>query len=527
MTGAGVSRRVRVRVQPAWRAAAGDEEARVFLQQRLATYCAVLFAGLGALDAFWLLFRTCTEPSLDMRSFGAITAFALAALAVIWRAVLARRRLSERTLYRVDLCVAALIGLVLATAGMLSPERRATGYAIITQTIFAVFARAFLVPSSGRRTAMAATLSFLPAPFAALFRALEVSQDVPAPVYVIGAILLGAVAIVLATFGSSLIYGLQRQVSDAIQLGQYTLEQRIGEGGIGTVYRAHHVMLRRPTAIKLLRADRVGIEALRRFEREVQHTSQLTHPNTVAVFDYGRSSEGVLYYAMEYLDGLDLEQIVRRHGPLAAGRCIDILAQVCGALQEAHERGIVHRDIKPANIILCEHGGVADVAKVVDFGLVKEITHDADTSSENIVGTPAYVAPETVTNPRATGPAADLYSLGVVGYFLLSGRRPFEGHNAIEVCVQHVTAEPPPLSQLALGIPDALEVTIMRCLRKRPEERFASAAELADALRAVETNDWNQDTAEAWWARQRAATQAAPNATTPTETITIDLEHRP
>lgn len=248
MTGAGVSRRVRVRVQPAWRAAAGDEEARVFLQQRLATYCAVLFAGLGALDAFWLLFRTCTEPSLDMRSFGAITAFALAALAVIWRAVLARRRLSERTLYRVDLCVAALIGLVLATAGMLSPERRATGYAIITQTIFAVFARAFLVPSSGRRTAMAATLSFLPAPVAALFRALEVSQDVPAPVYVIGAILLGAVAIVLATFGSSLIYGLQRQVSDAIQLGQYTLEQRIGEGGIGTVYRAHHVMLRRPTA---------------------------------------------------------------------------------------------------------------------------------------------------------------------------------------------------------------------------------------------------------------------------------------
>jgi serine/threonine protein kinase len=285
-------------------------------------------------------------------------------------------------------------------------------------------------------------------------------------------------------------------------------------------------MLRRPTALKLLRADRIGAGTLARFEREVQHTSQLAHPNTVAVFDYGRSSDGVFYYVMEYLDGFDLEQIVRRHGPLGAGRTINILVQVCGALQEAHERGIVHRDIKPPNIILCEHGGVPDVAKVVDFGLVKEIASDAVATSENIVGTPAYLAPETITDPRTIRPAADLYSLGAVGYFLLAGRRVFEGSNAIEVCIQHATVEPTPLSQVARGVPAALEAAVMRCLRKRPDERFASAAELADALLAIATPDWSEDAAAAWWAAHRGVAAPAPSATSATQSITIDLEHR-
>jgi serine/threonine-protein kinase len=510
-------------VQPAWRVSASDEEARAFLQQRLATYAGVLFVGLGLLTAFvWLLYGSYPEiaPALWHWIVGG-SLFALAALGLLWRLVLVRHRLGERTLYRVDLCVAGIVGLALASAALLSPERHSSGYAVLTQTIFVVFARAFIVPASGRQTAMAATLSFSPMAAAALGLALISEQDVPGPVYCIGAVVLGGVAVLLATLGSRLIYGLQRQVTDAMQLGQYTLEHKIGEGGMGSVYRGHHVMLRRPTAIKLLRADRIGVETLARFEREVQHTSQLSHPNTVAVFDYGHSSDGVFYYAMEYLDGMDLEQIVRRHGPLGAGRTIDILVQVCGALNEAHERGIVHRDVKPANIILCEHGGVADVAKVVDFGLVKELTHDAMSSSENIVGTPAYVAPETITNPRAVSPAADLYALGAVGYFLLCGRRVFEGSNAVDLCIQHVTAQPPALA----GVPDALAAVIMRCLRKRPEERFASAAELADALRASDRGDWSQEVAAAWWAERRAHA-APPSTTTPTQTITIDLEHR-
>jgi serine/threonine protein kinase len=323
-----------------------------------------------------------------------------------------------------------------------------------------------------------------------------------------------------------LIYVLQRQVSAAVQLGQYTLETQIGEGGMGTVYRGHHVMLRRPTAIKLLRADRVGADTLDRFEREVQHTSQLSHPNTVAVFDYGRSSDGVFYYAMEYLDGMDLEEIVRTHGPLGAGRTIEILVQVCGALQEAHERGIVHRDIKPANIILCEHGGVPDVAKVVDFGLVKELSADALASSENIVGTPAYVAPEVITNPATVSPAADLYALGAVGYFLLAGRRVFDGKTPVELCIQHVTSEPAPLSSVAPNVPAELEVAIMRCLRKRPEDRFATAADLAESLRAIATTDWSEQAAAAWWRTHRAAHTAPASRDLVTQTVTIDMERR-
>jgi serine/threonine-protein kinase len=229
---------------------------------------------------------------------------------------------------------------------------------------------------------------------------------------------------------------------------------------------------------------------------------------------------------MEYLDGLDLEQLVRRHGPLNAGRTIAILIQVCGALDEAHERGIVHRDIKPANIILCEHGGVPDVAKVVDFGLVKDITQDAATTHENIVGTPAYVAPEIITDPRAVSPSADLYALGAVGYFLLSGRRVFEGHNAVDVCIQHVTAEPKPLSSVALNVPAGLEAAIMRCLRKQPSDRYASAAALAEALRFVRTSDWGEHDASLWWQDQRASRVAPPSSLAPTETITVDLERR-
>jgi serine/threonine-protein kinase len=515
-------------VQPAWRASASDEQARSFLQQRLGAYAGVLFVGLGVLNAFiWLLYSQydAIAPA-QWRVIVGGSAVALAVLGLIWRLVLVRRRLSERTLYRLDLAFAISVGILLAGAAALSPERHASGYAVITQTIFAVFARAFLVPSTGRRTAIGGTLTFVPIVLAALYLGITTEPDVPGPAYFVASIVLSGVAVLLATLGSRLIYGLQRQVSNATQLGVYTLDDKIGEGGIGTVYRGHHILLRRPTAIKLLRADRIGADALDRFEREVQHTSQLSHPNTVAVYDYGRSSEGVFYYAMEYLDGLNLEELVKRNGALGAGRTIDIVVQICGALQEAHARGIVHRDIKPANIILCEHGGVPDVAKVVDFGLVKEITHDAVTTSENILGTPAYVAPETVTDPRAVSAASDLYALGATAYFLLAGRRVFDGNNAVELCIKHATEKPQPLSQVAPSVPPALEAAIMRCLCKRPDERFASAAELANALRAIDVASWSEADAAAWWAEHRAARARTPSTTVATQTITIDMEHR-
>jgi serine/threonine-protein kinase len=285
-------------------------------------------------------------------------------------------------------------------------------------------------------------------------------------------------------------------------------------------------MLRRPTAVKLVLPHLVNGDMIDRFEREVQLMSQLTHPNTVAVFDYGRSPEGIFYYAMEYLDGIDLEKLVDRYGAQPADRVIGILLQVCGALREAHGRGLIHRDIKPANIILCERGDVPDVAKVVDFGLVKEIAAKDGGKTRSILGTPAYIAPESVTDPDQVSAAADLYALGAVAYFLLTGKRVFDGKTSVDLCVQHVTAAPVPPSQLVAGIPSTLEALILRCLAKQPKDRPASATELADLLRAVPTSrTWNDEAAVEWWdtfERERAQDEAAATQ----RTITIDLVQR-
>jgi len=490
----------------------------------------LLFAALCALLVFFaLLYWVYPEiiPPLTPQIFGGEVVVALL-IGATWRLVLVRRTLSIRGLYAIDLAYAILTGLAFACAALFAPDLRPAGYASLVQTVFAVFTRAILVPSSGRRTSLISTATVTPLVVAAFGLALTSEQDIPGPAFVVAAIVLCGVVVILATIGSRLIYGLRRQVSEAMQLGQYTLERKIGEGGMGSVYRGHHVLLRRPTAIKLMQPDRIGAATLERFEREVQHTSQLTHPNTVAVFDYGRSADGTFYYAMEYLDGIDLEQIVRRHGAQSPGRTIEILIQVCGALQEAHERGIVHRDIKPANIILCEHGGVPDVAKVVDFGLVRELAHNGDLTNEIILGTPAYVAPETITDPRAVTSAADLYALGAVAYFLLAGKRVFEAASLIDLCIKHVTAEPVSLCTATSAVSAELDAVIMKCLRKRPEDRYATADELAGALRAVpRADEWNEDIAIAWWATQRTRQDKIAASTGATLTITIDMEHRP
>jgi eukaryotic-like serine/threonine-protein kinase len=286
--------------------------------------------------------------------------------------------------------------------------------------------------------------------------------------------------------------------------------------------------LRRPTAVKLLLPDRVGgADNLDRFEREVQLMSQLTHANTVAVFDYGRSPDGVLYYAMEYLAGIDLEHLVRTHGAQPAGRVVAILVQVSGALQEAHDAGLIHRDIKPANIILCERGGVPDVAKVVDYGLVKEFAADSAASTQVVLGTPSYLAPEAVTDPSTVGPPADLYAVGAVGYFLLTGRKVFEGKTAVDICIAHVTKPPTPPSHLAMHVDPQLEAAIMKCLEKKPADRFASALELRAALLAVApSDDWSVADARAWWQIFRATEQSVSDASQgETMTMPIDLAH--
>ncbi len=298
---------------------------------------------------------------------------------------------------------------------------------------------------------------------------------------------------------------LQKAAVAAKHLGQYTLEEKLGAGGMGTVYKARHAMLRRPTAVKLLDVDKMSEMAIARFEREVQLTSGLTHPNTVAIFDYGRTPEGIFYYAMEYLDGMNLEELVQRNGPLPEARAVFILLQICGALGEAHTREMVHRDIKPANIFLTSRGGLHDFVKVLDFGLVKTLDGGDNaglTQAQGVTGTPLYLSPEAVYHPDQVDARTDVYAVGAVGYYLLTGTPVFTAESVVEICMKHVKATPePPSARLGQPISSELEELVLRCLAKSPDDRPASAGELLRALEACAIEGlWTADDAAAWWA---------------------------
>jgi serine/threonine-protein kinase len=506
-----------------------EEEARAFLQTRVTALFKLMFWSLVALLGFlWGLYTTDPRDAPEQRNLVYLIAGAgLAVMAFLWRVLLVRRPLSVKALYRIDLAYSVGIGGAFGAAAYLQSDLRASGYLSVVYSTFTVFARALIVPSSGRRTALTSAATMLPMTIAASALAVLTEQDVPGPVYFVGYLLFCVVPIALATTGSKIIYGLRRQVTAAQQLGQYKLDRKIGEGGMGAVYLAHHVMLRRPTAVKLVLPERVGRENLERFEREAHHMSKLTHPNTVAVYDYGRSADGVFYYAMEYLGGgIDLERLVREHGPQPGGRVAMILAQVCGALHEAHANTIIHRDIKPANLILCERGGMPDVTKVVDYGLVNEIATDLGPTTRRVLGTPAYLAPEAITDPRSIAPSVDLYALGAVGYFLLTGRHVFEGSTQ-EICAQQVSATPRRPSEVLPGCATPeLEAVIMRCLEKLPADRFRTALELRAHLKALRLGDWSDADGRRWWNQFRDDSQTTAASSMRALTVSVDLGER-
>jgi len=507
-----------------WLGMSGDEESRAYLQARLAVLSKLMFWSfivlLGSMFGLYKVHGD-VEPKHNDEIY-IIAAIGVVVLAVIWRGFLVRRNLPLKWLIAIDLFYAFGSGCIFASAAYIAYDRQFSAWVNTLWAVLITFLRTIVIPSTGKRTAIAASLVFAPLTLAAI--GISELQELPPDAYIAGALMIVVTVVLLSTIGSGVIYGLRRQASAAMRLGQYTLDAKIGEGGNGSVYRAHHALLRRPTAIKLMLPDRIGADTIDRFEREVQHMSHLTHWNTVAVYDYGRNPEGLFYYAMEYLDGINLENLVIEHGRQPADRVVAILIQVCGALNEAHRKGIIHRDIKPANIILCERGDVPDVAKVVDFGLVKEIT--AEKGESMILGTPAYVAPEAVTDPATIGPAVDLYALGCVGYFLLTGRRVFEGKTNVDLCVQHVTAQPKPPTSHGVKMPAELERVILMCLAKQPADRPASAAALAKLLREVPAaRDWSEEEAIAWWSDFKKADRPSA-ASADTMTITVDLADR-
>ena len=313
------------------------------------------------------------------------------------------------------------------------------------------------------------------------------------------------VAAVLAVYGSHRIETLRRAEVQARRLGQYVLKKRLAGGGMGEVYLADHVLLRRPSAIKLIRPERAGdSDMLERFEREVQTTATLTHPNTVQIFDYGHTQDGTFYYVMEYLPGLTLEELVEQHGPLPPERVMHFLLQLCGALHEAHAIGLIHRDIKPGNVMICERGGTHDVAKLLDFGLVRaHFADDGDdrlTRQGTVIGTPAFMSPEQAGSGDPVDPRSDIYSLGALAYFLLIGHPVFAGASPVKTLAAHLYETPAPLKNHRNDVPPELEAIIVRCLAKDPADRFANVRSLASALADCSTvKRWTEEAATMWW----------------------------
>lgn len=469
------------------------EEARLLLQERLALlgrlgfYVAALFFGLVGLFGL-------SGLSAEWGPRYLAPSVASAAISAgIWL-VCRRGRRPYRTLRALD--AGAVFAQCQITALLLwwaiTPGVRL--YTMALSITYMLIGRTLLVPSSPRLTLMIGLVSCVP--FWWVANRLDGSR------HAIWVSLWALLGLTLATVGSAVIFGLRREIREARKVGQYTLERRLGEGGMGVVYKAQHAMLRRPTAVKLLPTEKAGEANVRRFEREVQLTAQLSHPNTVSIFDFGRTPDRIFYYAMEYLEGLDLRELVRTDGPQPPARVIHILAQVCGSLREAHEMGLVHRDIKPGNIILCQRGGNPDVVKVVDFGLVKDLGQaDEGSHGELLAGTPHYLAPEAITG-NSDDPRRDIYAVGTVAYFLLTGQNVFEGSTLVEICSHHLHTRPvAPSERLGRPVPPKVEAWVLACLEKDPDRRPQTARAAAQGLAACDdAGRWGEEEAVRWWA---------------------------
>ncbi|HTV21745.1 MAG TPA: serine/threonine-protein kinase [Polyangiaceae bacterium] len=518
-----------------------DEETRALLQHRLWTVFGMLslLAFFYALSQFVQDLVAETERSrsvlLPLRTFLNGAGAGLVAL----RCRTGRRSVTELRLLDA-FATAGTCWFIAASLTDVPPPNEAS-LSIVLGATYVLLARAIFLPSSGWRTLGVSLLALVPAGVIATRLRLEAYGAVDRPSeWPLQAFLvfrnLGVTAF-LATFTSRVIYGLRRQVRDAARLGQYVLREKIGEGGMGAVYRATHALLRRDTAVKVLLPRRVGDHGMMRFEREVKLTAQLKHPSTVAIFDYGRTPDGVFYYAMEYLEGGDLEQLVEYRGPLPVARVVWVLEQVCRALAEAHGLGLIHRDVKPSNVLLCERGGEGDVAKMVDFGLVKDLRAGGDSAQTHdgaLTGTPLYIAPESISAPDTIDARADLYSLGALAYFLLVGEPVFQGDNIVGVCAAHLHTPPPRASARRPEVGPELDAVLLRCLEKQPAARFASALALRAALLACPLDErWGAGEASAWWAEHRgpfgefcASTRKArlgSSARSPGAAIVVDL----
>jgi hypothetical protein len=387
---------------------------------------------------------------------------------------------------------------------------------VVTWTTPFIVLFPLLIPAPPGRTLLVAVMSAITRPATLIYMGWRDGLEA-GPGDLMVAVMSPAGAVVLAMFGSKLMYRISREVASAREMGSYRLESLLGQGGMGEVWRASHRMLARPAAVKLIRTEAMGVSGpdasqamLDRFEREAQVTANLKSGHTVELYDFGRADNGTFYYVMELLDGVDLENLVKKFGPLPPERVVHLLSQLCHSLDEAHTEGLVHRDIKPANVFACRYGRDLDYVKVLDFGLVKGVAqlegNVSLTAGDVVIGTPAFMAPEMAMGGTVDG-RTDLYAVGCLAYWLLSGQLVFERNTPMAVVVAHTSETPTPISELVeIDIPSGLEAVISRCLEKSPDDRPASAAELAAMLSEIDCmQPWTAERAKSWWRSHRPA----------------------
>jgi hypothetical protein len=511
-----------------------SEEGREFLQERIARFSGfVAFMSIVFFVGFWIIGLLWDPASLDhgwpVRPMQLFHLGGLTILLTMWL-IASGRPLPITVLRLVDSLGIFLVAAVMVARGFSLPIAMRPDLLTLLPLFALLLYRAAVVPSEPSRTARIGAIAVAPLPAMTwmIYSQAPARPGIPPPVaFTVSALLFSVLVVILSTTISRIIYGLRQTVREARRMGPYTLVEKIGEGGMGAVYRARHALLRRPTAIKILPPERAGEMDLARFEREVQMTSLLTSPYTVSIYDFGRTPDGLFYYAMEFLEGIDLQELVSRDGPMPSGRVVPLLRQVCEALGEAHRVGLIHRDVKPANILLCERAGRPDVAKVVDFGLVKDLAAAAGpgVTNENIVlGTPHYLSPEALRTPDRIDARSDIYALGATAYYLLTGTPVFEGTLA-EIFAQHLGTTPAaPSERLGRPVPPALEALVLAALAKDPAARPETAEAFEAALAACEDGSWTAASASQWWRTRGARILAARAGAPPPDETMKSLE---
>jgi eukaryotic-like serine/threonine-protein kinase len=458
----------------------------------------------------WILGTLARVPVTvaNLGFIGADAAVAVASLALWW--IAGRDRVPATRLHTIGLVYQVVICFVISVSVYWPGYVEHGNLPPITWVPTVIVLFPLVMPGPPRRMLAAAVVAALTSPLG-LYLLGRWGKVQPSGDDYFRSIIGPALAVGFAYWGARVIYRLGREVAAARELGSYRLVERLGQGGMGEVWRADHRMLARPAAIKLIRPSAGGIspDMQHRFEQEAQAIARLRSPHTVELFDFGVAENGAFYYVMELLDGLDAEALVRRFGPIPPGRAIHLVRQVCHSLTEAQACGLVHRDIKPANVFLCRYGQDFDFVKVLDFGLVKALDGGgegrAGLTAENMVqGTPAFIAPEQALGDPVDG-RADIYATGCVAYWLLTGEYVFTADTPLGIVLNHINTPPiAPSARAAQTIPPALDSLILSCLAKDPSARPQTARELSGRLAEIgDADPWTEESARVWWERYR------------------------